>query len=321
MKIARWTGLQGPGEGFIVNDQVVPFPAGLDVSDALDLGLAATHELFDQVKDSAGISISDVTLHKPLKPSSIRDFVTFEEHVEGVSGAVNGKNEVVEQWYEAPTFYFTNPHTVYASEETIPIPQTSRLDFELELAAVIGGVKNSNGENLSPDEAQHHIFGYMIMNDWSARDLQSREMKVSLGPCKGKDFGITLGPWIVTADEFMPWIDPDGFLAIQAKAYVNEELIGQDLVSNMGWTFPELVSYASRNSIVLPGDVLGSGTVGNGGCLGELWGRGKDLPPLKTGDHVRLVIEGVGEIINTVGEQVIAPDVPRARHRSRARQR
>lgn len=161
------------------------------------------------------------------------------------------------------------------------------------------------------------------MNDWSARDLQAREMKVRLGPAKGKDFGTSLGPWIVTADELAHHLDDDGFLAIRAEVRVNGVLIGEDLVSNMGWPFPELVAYASRNSRVAPGDVLGSGTVGNGGCLGELWGRNGDLtpPPLKPGDTVTMSVEGLGELSGQVGEYVPAPDLPAARPRPRVRHR
>jgi 2-keto-4-pentenoate hydratase/2-oxohepta-3-ene-1,7-dioic acid hydratase in catechol pathway len=168
-----------------------------------------------------------------------------------------------------------------------------------------------------------HIFGYTIMNDWSARDLQAREMKVRLGPAKGKDFGLTLGPWIMSADELEPYLDGEGFLAVRAEAFINGELIGDDLVSNAGWPFPEFVAYASRNSRVVPGDVLGSGTVGHGGCLGELWGRNGSLtpPPLVEGDEVRLVIEGVGELVNRVGAAVPAPALPRARPRPRIRHR
>jgi 2-keto-4-pentenoate hydratase/2-oxohepta-3-ene-1,7-dioic acid hydratase in catechol pathway len=148
-------------------------------------------------------------------------------------------------------------------------------------------------------------------------------MKVRLGPAKGKDFGMTLGPWIVTADELESFLDADGFLAIRAEAYINDELIGEDLVSNMGWPLPELVAYASRNSRVVPGDVLGSGTVGNGGCLGELWGRNGGLtpPPLVEGDVVRLVVEGIGELSAAVGPAVSGPEIPAARPRSRARHR
>jgi 2-keto-4-pentenoate hydratase/2-oxohepta-3-ene-1,7-dioic acid hydratase in catechol pathway len=161
------------------------------------------------------------------------------------------------------------------------------------------------------------------MNDWSARDLQAREMKVLLGPCKGKDFGTSLGPWIVTADELSPYLDADGFLAVRGEVRVNHELVGFDLFSNMGWPFPELVAYASRNARVVPGDVLGSGTVGNGGCLGELWGRNGRLspPPLVEGDEVSMTIEGIGGLVARVGPAVSAPDLPRARKRNRARGR
>jgi 2-keto-4-pentenoate hydratase/2-oxohepta-3-ene-1,7-dioic acid hydratase in catechol pathway len=323
VRVARWNGSAGVGEGFVVDDRVVPFPDGKRVSDVLAAGLPAARELLARAHSDTGLPLADVALLPPVVPGAIRDFVAFEEHVEGVSASVDGKSEVVPEWYEAPTFYFTNPHTVRASGETVPVPQTERLDFELELAAVIGAAPGSTGENLPPDAAAAHIFGYTIMNDWSARDLQSREMKVRLGPCKGKDFATTLGPWIVTADELAEYLDEDGFLAVRAEVYVNGELIGDDLVSNMGWPFPELVSYASRNSIVRPGDVLGSGTVGHGGCLGELWGRAGDLvpPPLRTGDEVRMVVEGIGEIVNTVGPMVPAHDLPPARTRSRARLR
>lgn len=325
MKIARWTGTQGLNEGFVIDHkgqlEVVPFPEGRTVTEVLTGGLPLAQDLFNTINLASGVPLENVTLQVPLVPASIRDFVAFEEHVEGVSGAVDGKNEVVPEWYEAPTFYFTNPHTTRATAETVAIPQTQRLDFELELAAIIGGVAGSDGQNLDVAAAGQHIFGYTVMNDWSARDLQSREMRVRLGPCKGKDFGMTLGPWIVTADEVEQYVDSDGALAVKAEAYVNGTPVGEDLVSNMGWNFAELVAYAARNSVVVPGDVLGSGTVGNGGCLGELWGRGSSIPPLEPGDQVRLVIEGVGEITNTVGERVVAPQLPPARKRKRWRSR
>jgi 2-keto-4-pentenoate hydratase/2-oxohepta-3-ene-1,7-dioic acid hydratase in catechol pathway len=336
MRIARWA-VAGPSaggepsvrEGFVIDHRVVPFPGGLTVAGILTAGLGAAHVAHDRVlraladSDAAALPLADVRLLAPLVPTSIRDFVTFEEHVEGVSAAVDGKSEVVPEWYEAPTFYFSNPHTVRATGDVVPIPETQRLDFELELAAVIGGVAGSTGRNLDAGAAASHIFGYTVMNDWSARDLQAREMKVRLGPAKGKDFAMTLGPWIVTADELEQFVDDDGFLAVRAEVFVNGELIGEDLVSNMGWPFAELVAYAARNSIVVPGDVLGSGTVGNGGCLGELWGRSGSLapPPLEPGDEVRMVIEGVGEIVNRVGDRVEGPAIPPARLRPRARHR
>ena len=328
MRIARWTHQHTVGEGFVIDDRVVAFGDGATVADVLAAGLDAAHDAYERILQdgtavTAGIPLTDVALLAPVVPASIRDFVTFEEHVEGVSAGVEGKSHVAPEWYEAPTFYFTNPHTVLASGEELHPPVTERLDFELELAAVIGAAPDGAEANLAPEDAASVIFGYTIMNDWSARDLQAREMKVRLGPAKGKDFGTVLGPWIVTADEFDQYLDDDGFLAIRAEVRVNGELIGEDLVSNMGWPFPELVAYASRNSRVVPGDVLGSGTVGNGGCLGELWGRNQGLvpPPLQPGDEVAMTIEGIGEIVNRIGAPVPAPEIPPARTRTRARTR
>ncbi|SEI14929.1 MULTISPECIES: fumarylacetoacetate hydrolase family protein [unclassified Leifsonia] len=320
MRIARWIVDGAIGEGFVVKDRVVAFPGGLTVAETLRGGLPLARRLASEVGTTAAVSLAKVRLLAPIVPGTIRDFVAFEEHVEGVSASVDGKSEVVAEWYEAPTFYFTNPHTVFGPDEPVLPPVTERLDFELEIAAIVGG---DGGANLSVYEAAQAIFGYTIMNDWSARDLQSREMKVRLGPAKGKDFGTSLGPWIVTADEFAPFLDADGFLAIRAEVRVNDELVGEDLVSNMGWTVPELVAYASRNSRVVAGDVLGSGTIGNGGCLAELWGRSGELlpPPLREGDEVRMTVEGIGELISIVGRSITAPEVLRARPRSRRRTR
>ncbi|MGW9112583.1 fumarylacetoacetate hydrolase family protein [Microbacterium sp. NPDC055683] len=316
MRIGRWTRDGRAEDGFIEADGVVPFADGLTVAEVLSAGLAALPGLRERSGHPVA-GLDGVALRAPLDPATVRDFVAFEEHVEGVSASVDGKSEVVPEWYEAPTFYFTNPHTIAGPGDTIAPPVTARLDFELEVAAVLG----VEGANLTADEGEAAIFGYTIMNDWSARDLQSREMKVRLGPCKGKDFATSLGPWIVTADELAPFRDADGFLALRAEVSVNGERYGEDLVSNMGWPFGELVAYASRNARVVPGDVLGSGTVGNGGCLGELWGRGSTLPPLAEGDEVRMSVEGIGELFGVVGAAASAPAIPRARVRSRARTR
>ncbi len=323
MRIARWVGTTSDAsvsEGFVIGDRVVPFPDAATVADVLAGGLDAAHAAFARVSTAAGEPLADVRLLVPVVPASLRDFVAFEEHVEGVSASVDGMSDVAAEWYDYPTFYFTNTHTLSGPGDVVSPPMTERLDFELEVAVVVGG---PGGANLDAAAASDAIFGYTIMNDWSARDLQSREMKVRLGPAKGKDFGTTLGPWIVTADELAPYLDDEGFLAVRAEVYVGGDLIGEDLVSNAGWPFPEFVMYASRNSRVVPGDVLGSGTVGNGGCLGELWGRAGALtpPPLSEGDEVRMVVEGIGELVNTVGPAVAAPEIPRARVRSRARRR
>ncbi|QFG21294.1 fumarylacetoacetate hydrolase family protein [Actinomadura sp. WMMB 499] len=266
----------------------------------------------------AGPHASQVRLLPPLQPASLRDFVTFEEHVEGVRRSVEGTGGVPERWYAAPTFYFTNPHAVYGPGEPVPAPPGSAaLDFELEVGAVIG----REGRDLTPERAREHIAGYTVFNDWSARDLQSAEMKVGLGPCKGKDTATSLGPYLVTADELEPYRDTDGFLRLTLTARINGEIVGRDLLSNMSWTFEEMAAYASRGTRVVPGDVLGSGTCGNGGCLAELWGlRGERTPPpLKPGDTVSLTVEGLGTLTNTVVPGVPPVPLPTARRRPRRR--
>jgi 2-keto-4-pentenoate hydratase/2-oxohepta-3-ene-1,7-dioic acid hydratase in catechol pathway len=265
-----------------------------------------------------GPHVFGVRLLPPLQPASVRDFVTFEEHVEGVRRSVDGAAGVPEQWYAAPTFYFTNPHAIYGPDDGIPVPPGSAvLDFELEVAAVIG----REGRDLTPEQARDHIVGYTILNDWSARDLQSAEMRVGLGPCKGKDTATTLGPFLVTADELEPYRDGDGFLRLALTAQVNGETVGTDLLSNMSWTFEEMAAYASRGTRVTAGDVLGSGTCGNGGCLAELWGLGggQNPPPLKPGDTVSLTVEGLGTLTNTVVPGADPVPLPTGRRRNRER--
>ncbi|MFF7445962.1 MULTISPECIES: fumarylacetoacetate hydrolase family protein [unclassified Streptomyces] len=265
-----------------------------------------------------GPHVSQVRLLPPLRPASVRDFVTFEEHVEGVRRAIDGVAGVPEQWYAAPTFYFTNPHAIYGHRDEIPVaPGSAVLDFELEVGAVVG----REGGDLTPEQARDHIVGYTVFNDWSARDLQSAEMKVSLGPCKGKDTATTLGPYLVTADELEPYRDADGFLRLALTAEVNDEKVGEDLLSNMSWTFEEMTAYASRGTRVVPGDVLGSGTCGNGGCLAELWGRRGEQtpPPLKPGDTVTLTVEGIGTLTNTVVPGMAPVPLSSGRRRSRER--
>ncbi|HKH07847.1 MAG TPA: fumarylacetoacetate hydrolase family protein, partial [Agromyces sp.] len=221
MRIARWSHDGALGEGFVIDEGVVPFPRGLSVADALAAGLAEVPALADEVGGAASVPLADVELLAPLVPPSVRDFVAFEEHVEGVTASIDGASHVVPEWYEFPTFYFTNPHSIIATGAVVRPPATERLDFELEVGAVIGAVAGSDGRDLTPDDAARHIFGYTIFNDWSARDIQAREMKVRLGPAKGKDFATTLGPWIVTADEFDGLVDREGFLSIGMEVFVN----------------------------------------------------------------------------------------------------
>jgi len=282
------------------------------------LGLIRSGRLTEPPRAGAPIALSEVRLLPPVEPPAVRDFVTFEEHVEGVRRSIDHAAGVPDAWYDAPAFYFTNPHALIGAHDDVPVPPgCTVLDFELEVAVVI----SRDGRDLTPGDAREHIAGYTLFNDWSARDLQAREMRVGLGPCKGKDTATTLGPYLVTPDELEPYRDADGFLDLGLTAAINGQVVGRDLLSNMSWTFEEMISYASRGTRVAAGDVLASGACGNGGCLAELWGlRGRhEPPPLRPGDTVTLTADMLGTIANTVVRGADPVALPRARTRPRTR--
>lgn len=318
MKFAKFHHYGEQGSGVVVDDVVYPLPQGVSVDDLVQSGLANALLTGRQALLGTPLPLADVTLLAPLQPTSIRDFVAFEEHVRGVRKSIDGAAGVPEAWYDAPTFYFTNATSVLGPGAAVPVPGNSRaLDFELEVATVLGG----DGRDLTPESARDVVFGFTIMNDWSARDIQGREMQVGLGPCKGKDFAMTLGPWIVTADEMEQWRDADGFLDIWCSVEVDGELVGRDLLSNIAWTPEAMVAYASRDAEVHAGDVLGSGTVGNGGCLAELWGLSgsrTEPSPLQIGSVVTLTVEGIGSLTNTVAPGRSPNPVPPPRLRDTA---
>ena len=320
MKFATWDNGGLVTAGIVGEHGLHALPPGVTVLDLVRAGLPAALEAGTAARSAPAVPVAEVRLLPPLAAPTVRDFVAFEEHVEGVVASVGDGTGVVPEWYQAPTFYFTNPYALIGAHDDVPVPPGSQLlDFELEVAVVVA----RDGASLSPEQAAEHVFGYTILNDWSARDLQRREMKVSLGPAKGKDSATTLGPWLVTADELEPYRDPDGFLALDMRVSVNGIEVGQDLLSNMGWPFEELIAYASRGTEVRAGDVLGSGTCGNGGCLAELWGRRGELspPPLQPGDVVEMTVEGIGAIRNRVIPGLDLPPVQAARPRPRIRKR
>jgi fumarylacetoacetate (FAA) hydrolase len=225
-------------------------------------------------REHAEYPLADVRLKAPvLHPPSVRDFNVFEEHAK-LARDLRGRNLPAE-WYERPVFYFSNPAAIRGPDEEIPYPAgTEELDYELEVAAVIG--------------LEEAIGGFTIMNDWSARDLQRSEMELGLGPVKGKDFATSLGPVVVTPDEF-------GDLGLELVARVNGEERSRGNLGDMYHSWDAIVEQAGRNTRLLPGDVLGSGAVGGGSILDH--GDGRWLRP---GDVVELEVEGIGVLRNRV---------------------
>jgi 2-keto-4-pentenoate hydratase/2-oxohepta-3-ene-1,7-dioic acid hydratase in catechol pathway len=215
----------------------------------------------------------------------VRDFYAFEQHVR--TARERRGLEMEPDWYELPVFYFSNPASIVGTGDDVAMPAgTAELDFELEVAAVIGGAGT--------------IAGFMVMNDWSARDIQRREMKLSLGPAKGKDFATTLGPFLVTPDELED-AARDKAYDLTMTASVNGREYSRASLADIYWSFGEMIAYASRGTTLRPGDVIGSGTCGTG-CILELsLVHGIDeYPWLRVGDEVSLSVDRLGTITNRV---------------------
>ena len=237
-------------------------------------------------------ALNNVEVLAPIqRPVSIRDFYAFEEHVK--TARSRRGLDVVPEWYEIPVFYFTNHLAVKGPNESIERPAKCEwLDYELEIACVIG----KEGKNIKATDAEDYIFGYCIMNDWSARDLQAQEMKVGLGPAKGKDFATSFGPYIVTKEELATYQSGKGFdLTMTAK--VNGQLLSKGNFKDIYYSFAEMIERASDGVTLYPGEIIGSGTVGSG-CILEL---GTDVYRwLQPGDVVELEITELGTLKNTI---------------------
>lgn len=241
----------------------------------------------------AVLPLDGVQLLPPVpRPPSFRDFYAFEQHVR--TARAHRGLDMVAEWYEFPVFYFSNPAAMLGHGAPLaPPPDTAELDFELEIGAVIGRACR----DLDAADAESAIAGYCVLNDWSARDLQRAEMKVGLGPAKGKDFATGLGPWLTTPDEIADRRAGKGYdLAMVARR--NGAEISRGNWRDLHWSFGEMLARASRGVTLHPGDVIGSGTVGTG-CILELrperaggW--------LRPGDVLELEIEGLGVLAATV---------------------
>lgn len=225
----------------------------------------------------------EVKLFAPIEnPRNLRDFISFEDHIKNSRKSRDKK--VPEAWYKLPVYYKGNTATIIGHEDDVEWPTyTTLLDYELEFACIIG----KRGMNITEENADDYIFGYTIMNDFSARDIQMEEMSVGLGPAKGKDFATALGPYIITKDEL-----PDPY-NLKMVARVNGEVWSEGNTKTMYRPFTKIIEHVSESEPIVAGDVLGSGTVGLG-CGLEL---GKFL---KDGDLVELEIERLGVLRNRV---------------------
>lgn len=239
--------------------------------------------------------LGDVRIRSPItRPPNLRDFYAFEDHVKAAR-ARRGL-QMPEEWYEFPAFYYSNPTVIYGPEDGIPAPSyTKKLDYELEVACVVGKA----GMNIREEEAETHIAGYMIMNDWSARDIQEREVKIGLGPAKAKDFATSLGPWLVTPDELQDKKTGPAKFDLDMKATVNGKRLSDGNMKKMHWNFSQMIARASQSVELKVGEVFGSGTVGTGSLL-EL---GQEVHAwLKPGDLVELEVERLGVLRNRIIE-------------------
>jgi fumarylacetoacetate (FAA) hydrolase len=239
-------------------------------------------------------------------PTSCRDGYAFRQHV--AAARRNRKVDMIAEFDQYPIFYFTNHNAVLGPGAIPCMPDHfKRLDFELEAAIVIC----KKGRNIKAADADKYIGGYMIMNDMSARTLQMEEMLLNLGPAKGKDFSTVIGPWLVTPDELEPYKIPakpnhtGNNYNLKMTCTVNGVQVSAGNMGDMDWTFAEIVERCAYGADILPGDVIGSGTVGTG-CFLELNGTGKLNDPdykeqwLQPGDVVEMDIDGLGHLSNTI---------------------
>jgi fumarylacetoacetate (FAA) hydrolase len=273
--------------------------------DVVELGAPSVLELIRAgglpAPTSVRMPLKNVELLAPVpRPPSMRDGYAFRQHV--ATARRNRGLDMIPEFDKFPVFYFTNHQAVTGPGDVeVQKLHCDKLDFELEVAIVIG----KQGRNISVEKADEHVFGYTIMNDWSARALQMEEMKLNLGPAKGKDFATSIGPWLVTRDELLESgrlkRTPKGeVLDARMKAFINGKQYSEGNVNQMDWTFAQIIERASYGVTLYPGDVIGSGTVGTG-CLLELNGsKITDNLWLKPGDDVTLEVDALGKLENKI---------------------
>ena len=307
MRICRFVDAgAGARVGYLDGEVVVPVADGegtAGLAAVLDLAVAANADpVLRPPAVGDPVPLAEARLLAPVaEPPSIRDFYAFEQHVR--TARSRRGLEMHPDWYELPVFYFSNPAAVLGPGDPVAAPpRSAELDYELEVACVLG----RGGANLRLEDADQAIAGFMVMNDWSARDVQRREMALSMGPVKGKDFATSLGPTLVTAAEFAPGGLREVPSAVMTAKVNGAEWSRADL-DGLWWSFAEMLVYASEAAPVRRGDVLGSGTCGTG-CILELSlvHGAERFPYLQPGDDVELEVAGLGVLAN----RVVAGDAP-----------
>ncbi|TNE79107.1 MAG: fumarylacetoacetate hydrolase family protein [Bacteroidetes bacterium] len=276
---------------------------------AMNKAKALNEAILGGAHQDQAIALSQSTLLAPVPhPTSCRDGYAFRQHV--AAARRNRKVEMIAEFDEYPIFYFTNHNAVQGPGDIDCMPDHfNKLDFELEAAIVVG----KKGRNITAAEADNYIAGYLIMNDMSARTLQMEEMKLNLGPAKGKDFSTVIGPYLVTPDELEQYRIPakaghtGANYNLNMKCWVNGVQVSEGNMGDMDWTFAEILERCAYGVDIHPGDVIGSGTVGTG-CFLELNGTGLLNDPnykvqwLQPGDVVEMEITGLGRLSNTIKE-------------------
>jgi 2-keto-4-pentenoate hydratase/2-oxohepta-3-ene-1,7-dioic acid hydratase in catechol pathway/glyoxylase-like metal-dependent hydrolase (beta-lactamase superfamily II) len=300
MKWVTFRASDGERAGVLSGDEIHALQPGVSLLELIGYGPAGLREVGeDALRSAPTVRLDQVTLAAPIpRPPSIRDSLCFLEHMRNFQAAMGGGRVLKDSWYRIPAFYFACPSTVLGPYDDAPMaPGSAWQDFELEIAAVIG----TAGKDFSVAEAEQAIIGYMIFNDWSARDLQMLEGQLAIGQAKGKDSGVTLGPYLVTPDELEPY-RRDGKLGLEVTALVNGEVVGAGSTAAMDWSFGEVIAYASRGVALTPGDVFGSGTVPTCTLVEHLDATAPESFRgwLHDGDVVTLTVQGLGETRQTV---------------------
>ena len=301
MKLVCYAADDGPRAGVLEGTDVLdvtgllrePTPVQ-DLQALLTLPYDGLGRLAEQVGQGPPASCTRIAaprlLPPVLRPPTIRDHIAYEEHA-----TRNFTRTLAEVWRRRPVHYFSNPSRLFASGTAVPMPASERLDYELEIAVVVG----RECSDLTLDDALSCVAGFTILNDWSARDLQADEMAYGLGPAKGKDFATSLGPCVVTLDEIRPHLTT-GTLDAGCTVRVNGQTWAESNAVGMFHTWAAMLKHASQDGRLLPGDVIAGGTVGR--CsIGEALRLGVPAHYLQPGDEVELEVEHIGVLANRIG--------------------